>query len=227
MFQHRRVRWFAVAAVAAAIVLAIGLWPGKRGTAWAFEQAIQALQDIRTIHVVGVLNSNPFEAWSTSRDGTREDEAFMDIGGGKAIRVKHEGVVYSYESARNTVYIENGDAMQVMDPWLGADFFKDMKTKATQWEESEGIDNATGRACVFVKGVAKNGSAWVQFDTETKLPIRAKCWNNHSWEGSPLLDWKQIDYNLAIPDDKFHFAIPPGAKVIDQRNETRKDQDTK
>jgi outer membrane lipoprotein-sorting protein len=112
-----------------------------------------------------------------------------------------------------------------MDPWPGPDYFQNLKSNSTTWQEEYGKDEVTGRDSVFVKCASSIGSYWLQFDVESKLPVRAKCWySNKKWEGEPTVASEHIVYNPEIPDDKFDFKIPPGAKVIDQRKATKKDE---
>jgi len=51
MFQRKTVRWSAVAAVAAAVVLVVGFWPGKagRGSGVAFAEVMQRICSARTV----------------------------------------------------------------------------------------------------------------------------------------------------------------------------------
>lgn len=71
MFQSNRVRWSAAAAVAAAVLLAIGFWPGKAGRApgSAFAAAIQQFQNARTIvcRISASVSGGPMPIQQTGR----------------------------------------------------------------------------------------------------------------------------------------------------------------
>lgn len=60
-------------------------------------------------------------------------------------------------------------------------------------------------------------SWWMQFDLETKLPVRGKQWSNDRWEGTPDLDVTRMNYNPELPEGIFELKAPQGAMVVDMR----------
>lgn len=87
MFQRRTVRWSAVAAAAAAIVLAVGLWSSKggrnqgNGIAWA--EVVKTLEAATNIHIVqtGMAKGQEFcwETWVRKPNGYRADSPELSV----------------------------------------------------------------------------------------------------------------------------------------------------
>jgi outer membrane lipoprotein-sorting protein len=240
----RLTKYAAVAAVVAAVILGLTFIGGNKnptGAAWAIEQTIEALQNVRTVHIKGVLNPShammpegrvdpvPLELWATSDDGSRERNARADsYAEGEfpegSIVVKRGDVVYDYHPGNNTVFISDGDSFKGFSPWPSSAWFEKLRGQLEKtWQEEYGKDEVTGRDSVFIKGVDESGpgSILIQFDLESKLPVRMKQWNNKNWEGTPAAALEEITYNVEISEDTFSFTIPPGAKVIDERHKTR------
>ena len=105
LMSSRLTRYAAVAAVAAAIILGLTFIEGKdkkAGTAWAIEQTIQVLQNVRTVyvkatfsgaymaHMAGqsqgdgkkrledIVRSMTYEGWATSDNGMDENKVRVD-----------------------------------------------------------------------------------------------------------------------------------------------------
>ena len=115
----------------------------------------------------------------------------------------------------------------IMDPWPGPQYFQKLKTEARKWQEEYGKDEVTGRDSVFVRCAGEERSNWIQFDIESKLPVRVKQWENANWEGEPYGDYEQIVYNLEIPDDTFNFTISANSLHInDHRKATPESEKT-
>jgi len=118
------------------------------------------------------------------------------------------------------VYISNGLNRQC-DPFPGSDLFEQCKKRAQNWQEQYRKDEVTGRNSVFVtfEGPAVNMAKYwlIQFDLESKFPVRAGVWWDEHREGKPHYEYSFIEYNPELPADFFDFEIPEGAQVIDCR----------
>jgi TolA-binding protein len=238
MFQKRAVRWSFVAAAAAAVVLAIGLWPGKpgprpnNGTAWAMDLPIAALQSIRSAHITGMSRGYRFDCWLRCQDGERGvgnlryksngDDFFMQA-----------GIAYDYDRRRNEVHTyKNFELLQCpvwgaanqLKLWLDGTLYEQIKTNGQDLHIISTTDEQTANACVEVtcSYPPANCSFWLLFDAQTSLLTKARFWWNTSREGPPLIDADNINYNETMADDVFAFTIPEGATVVDSK--ARKEQ---
>jgi len=102
-----------------------------------------------------------------------------------------------------------------------SDLFKQLKEIGRNWKETYGKDPETGRYCVFVTliGPAVDTACYwkLQFDVETKLPLRAGVWWSENYEGEPHFDYTSIEYGGELPEGCFDFDIPEGTQVVDCR----------
>jgi outer membrane lipoprotein-sorting protein len=220
-----------LAAAAAVIVVAfLGLalftnTPDGAGRAWAIEQTIEALEDVRTCTASGTAGGTiPFKCWA-KRDDKRESQFKMRYESKQEVVVVNGDVCHAYAIASNKVYILDGPSHQKLrfwwkamelKLWLARAMLQRLKENADDWEETYGQDKQTGRECVFVTCSYKalQSSFWFQFDLETNLAVRYKQWFNVDRKGPPTFDADQIVYNEEVPDALFDFQIPEGAKVV-------------
>lgn len=133
----RLTRYGAVAAVATLIILGLTFIDGKNkktGKAWAIEQTIQALQNVRSVYLRGTINAAhstntpisegkvvwiPFELWARTNDASRGQDACFDTSTSGQIMVKHDNIVYRYHPGPDIVYIQDGNTFTAVD--LGGD----------------------------------------------------------------------------------------------------------
>lgn len=198
--------------------------------AWAIDQTIEALRNIRGIYLSGVARypGEPecsFEIWARphSTDASIsgdfrlvEGEHHISI----AIEKQNLTFVYTQEPGRDAVYITEG-LNRSCNPFLTSDLFEQLKKMARNWKEEYGTDPETGRECVFVtfEGPPVNTARYweFEFDVETKFPVRGGVWRDESREGQPHFDYRNIIYDPEMPEDLFDFDIPEGTQVIDCR----------
>ncbi|MFA5865032.1 MAG: tetratricopeptide repeat protein [Phycisphaerae bacterium] len=221
-------------ATAAALILAVfyGLnlitWPAKgHNTAWAVEQTIQALKNVDTLYISGTINDgSPFKFWIKRN---KEKEGFFKLRyeSKDEVVVVQDTKIYAYSPQTNQLQIlDKGQInnhwplkfwfiMGELKLWTSGTIFQKMKQNATDWTETYGKDETTGRDCVFVTGSYASMSQylWLEFDLGTKLVVRTKVWQNTKREGMPELNSDNFVYNQEIPDTRFDFEIPPGANI--------------
>jgi hypothetical protein len=219
-------------AAAAAIVIATGIIGISLHTAqpaWAIEQTIAALPQVHSIYIAGAET----EIWTRLAKnmdmGKRSGDSRIEMKEGIVIVNESENITYHFDKLKNEVHKEEG-INACISPWLDGDFFRFMKEYAHDWKESYGVDEQTGRPCVFVTCFHPQSpnprSWWFEFDVETKLPVRLKQWSNKKFEGEPQMKVDQILYNPELSDDLFVFKIPEGATVITRVGEGQKEKES-
>jgi hypothetical protein len=216
-----------IATVAGLSILSITSKP-----AWAIEQTIEALRHIKAVHISGVGNCcpegnrNTVEMWmrpnSTNPDTTGD---FRYQEGQYFIHVASEEknltyVYYSWSGTGGVVYISEGLNRRGGGLFPGSDWFEQLKRQNKNWQEEYRKDEVTGRDSVFVtlEWPVDNMKYWLmQFDLESKLPVRAAVWYDERRQGTPRYEYSFIEYNPELPADFFEFDIPEGAQVVDCR----------
>jgi tetratricopeptide (TPR) repeat protein len=55
---------------------------------------------------------------------------------------------------------------------------------------------------------------WLEFDVQTRLPVRAKVWPG-KMQGTPAFDFQRIVFDELIPDERFQYNLPQGATIVE------------
>jgi hypothetical protein len=226
--------------IAAVLVLAavVGFTMFRRtgNTAWAIEQSIQALGQYRAVLVEGTdtqrcwqengsLEPRSMKMWAVANADQTMVEKYRDEVNGVAVLVTNGRKTWRYDPQTNTVRIENRPYV-ASECWFGPLLEQLKKGRdagiLTRWDETIGRDPATGRPRIFLACAWQdrrwNGprSVRIEFDRESKLPVRLQQWENAAWEGPATLTIEKITCYDSLPDDLFEFQIPPGAMVLEQ-----------
>ena len=227
-------------AVAAVVILiaifSIILLDRSTTPAWAIEDAVEALDRIDAIYLSGTVpklvppegpeviledEKISFEIWvKANKERTKSGNARFKLDNGKLIGVIYDMTTYSYDASAKTVLIETGQKLTI-DPWISSELARQNRESREDFQVMYGKDPATGRhhALVTFVNSAQSTSFCVEYDVETKLPIRAKAWPNTRREGVPAMDCQRHVYFEELPDEFFKFEIPEGATVIDKRQD--------
>jgi hypothetical protein len=220
----------AAATIVLAAVLSIILLNQTATPAWAIEQTIEALNNIKMVHLAGYAKypdqpRRAFEIWAMPNSTDRSVSGnFKLIEGDHHISIANEkeNITYVYTRHPNgdVVYLTRG-LNRGCDPFPTSDLFRQFKQIGSSWKEIYGKDEETGRDCVFVTFVGPSvntASYWkFQFDMKTKLPIRGGVWWSENYEGEPHFDYTMIEYGCELPEEFFDFDIPEGTQVVDCR----------
>jgi len=220
-----------LSAAAAVIIIAVGLLVTilhqSATPAWAIDQTIEALKEIETIYLAGSFigedgSMEEFEAWArpNPKDSSISGDFRLHEGNKQtAVVSTQKNLTFAYYPIANTVYISRG-INRFCYPWLGSAFFREMKRSAEDWQQFYGEDKETGRDCVFVTFTHPSSPGpsywWVEFDLETKLPVRLKLWYKKNYEGEPAYNCTKIVYDQELSEGIFEYAIPEGAEVVDR-----------
>jgi len=186
-------------------------------SAWAIEQAIEALAKYKAVRMTGATSAggapSPSEFWARAdATGTRSGECLARSGSFTAW-VK-DNKTYVYDHARNTVLVEPAITMG-LNPWLGPKFLTTL-AKLPDYKAVEGADPATGQKRILVtaslESAAGPQSFLIEFDATTKLPVSMTHWLNLDRRGAPDFSFDKIVYFEDLPDSALRFEPPPGVK---------------
>jgi len=229
----------AAAVIVLAAILAIALLNQTAAPAWAIEQTIEALNNVKVVHLFGYAKyadepMHVFEVWAmpNSTDASVSGNFRLTEGDHHlAVANEKENLTYVYtrHPKGDVVYVTTG-LNRGCNPFPVSDLFRQFKQIGRNWKETYGKDEETGRDCVFVTFVGppvNTAGYWkVQFDVQTKLPIRAGVWWSENYDGEPHFDYASIEYGRAVPQGCFDFDVPEGTQVVDCRQlDDRLDKD--
>ncbi|MHC4552546.1 MAG: tetratricopeptide repeat protein [Planctomycetota bacterium] len=231
--------WLMKYAAAAAVLLIIVLTVVNKSTskAWAIGQTIDAFKEIRTVqlecYAAGFGNYDGYlrrigDDWTSFHClGEKAD--------GKLFGLFEGYRYYWYVAGSHSIYQINlseddftkseysstklySEALKLAPSILphAKTLFQIFKMLASEWEETHKIDEQTGRESVFVTCRYKPLSMSFEsvFDIETKLVVRAKVWENSTFEGEPDLVINKIVYNIEIEDERFDFEKRFNAHIV-------------
>lgn len=225
---------------AAAVILVIAMFTIMNKTApkaWAIEQTIDAFKNIQTVKLecYGAGFGNYDGYLRRTGDDWTSFQCLGEKSDGKLFGLFEGYKYYWYVSGTHSIYQLNlseedltqseysstklyAEALKLAPAVLpyAKTLLQTFKMLASEWEETYKIDEQTGRESVFVTCSYEplSMSFEVVFDIETKLVVRAKAWNNSSFEGDPNLIINKIIYNVKIDDERFDFEKRFGVPVI-------------
>ena len=210
IIMKSRVSKFAAAIIVVGVVLFFLASERLSNPAWAIEQSIEALKDLRAIYMVGAFPGGTAEVWMRANEaGTQSIQTVVRDSQG-AITWTKDGSTYHYEPGQNTVYFENAITIG-MAQWLGTDLLE-MLSQAKNVEVVRGKDAATGRDRVMLSCsmIDVHGpQSWIiEFDVTSKLPVALKQWQNLDRSGPPMFDAFKLTYYEDLPDSMFEVHIP-------------------
>lgn len=221
-------------ASAAVIIIAVMLsiiftgWPAT--PAWAIEQTIDALNNMKMVHFSGYAKyqgrpKEVFEIWAMPNSSDPSASGYFKLIEGDshiAIANEKENLTYVFTKLTegNVLYITEG-LNRTCNPFPSGDLFRYFKQIGENWKETYTKDEKTGRESVFVTliGPAVDTACYwkLEFDVETKMPVRAGVWWNENYEGEPHFDYTAFDYSVEAPEELFQFEIPQDTQIIDCR----------
>ena len=226
---------FAVAAVMIfAILIGVNMLKGK--PAWAIEQSIEAMKNYRGIHFSGTISMSwdgffvalgvqelpelpdslgEIEIWARADEELSRSSAVKIICPNNII-ISGRKLQSYIQLTDGTTYDIQGDHMKI-DPWPTSRLLEIVKKDKATWTEHYGMDAKTGKERIFVKCSATDiNKSWeLEFDSESKLLVSLRQWNNSkNHEGLPTFDIWKIEYYEQLPDEVFKIDLPDSTEII-------------
>jgi len=202
--MNRSTRWAAAAAILVIAVLAVGFWGRLGSSAYAVDQTVQALANVRYMHIV-----------KYDRAGNLEDERWEEIApNGFQARYRQNTpsrsfyvvddqqtvMVYHADKEKNTVVLYDPQEKSYTWHYDPAGMFHEIAEGKPAYAVVAENVQYKGRPAHHLRGVA--GDTDVYIDPQTKLPMAIG------------------DYEISYeepPQGTFDIAIPEGAIVVDKR----------
>jgi len=212
---------YAIGTAVGLLVLAAAVLTHSPTSAWAIEQAIEALQKYKAVHLTGytTIGGGPVvaEIWArVNATGTRSDKCLVKTDSFTAW-VK-DNKTYIYDPSHNTVSVDPGVTIG-LNPWFGPKFLTTL-SKLPGYKALEGDDPATGQKRILVTASLESSagpqSFCIDFEARTKLPVALKHWANLKRRGAPDLSFEKIVYFEDLPDSSLNFDPPPGVQFVEK-----------
>jgi hypothetical protein len=220
IMKHKTIRYTLGGALGLAVLAALVLSPSTT-SAWAIEQAIEALEEYKAVRMTGATTAGgaarPAEIWARAdAAGARSAECLARSDSFTAW-VK-DNKTYVYDHARNIVLVEPAITMG-LNPWLGPRFLTTL-SKLPNYKAVAGDDPATGQKRILVtaslESVTGPQSFLIEFDAKTKLPVSMTHWLNLDRRGAPDFAMDKIVYFEDLPDSAFRFDPPAGVQFAEK-----------
>lgn len=189
-------------------------------SAWAMDQAIEAIKKYRGIHITGYYTTTngpatPLDLWARSDATGNWVETGRVTAGDMSIWAR-DNKTYGYFQSGQKGYFQPG--INIFSPWLGPKLLGEL-SRMKDYNKVEGDDPATGQRRVIVtcslEGFEGPRSFLLEFDVRTKLPVTLKAWSNLSRVGTPLYTFENILYFDDLPDTALNFEAPAGTQFAE------------
>lgn len=220
LMKHRTIRYTLGGALGFAVMAALVL-NHSTTTAWAMEQAIEALAKYKAVRMTGATTAGgtaaPAEIWARA-DATGSHSAECLARSSAFTAWVKDNKTYVYDPAGNTVIVEPAITMG-LNPWLGPKFLA-MLSKLPNYRAVEATDPATSQNRILVTASLESAtgpqSFLIEFDANTKLPLSMTHWLNLSRSGAPDFSFDKIVYFEDLPDSVFQFEPPAGVRTVEK-----------
>ena len=224
IINHKIAKIGIAAVIIFAIVLGVNIFDNSASPVWAIEQTVKALENIETLFISGTSayytnkgqEQLPFKCWV--KFDSENSKLFMRYESQREICVVQDEKIYAYSPRSKKLRIIEGDTVQnlkfwykalELSPWLTGKVIQLLRLNASDWHEEFITDPQTGKEIVNVTCTYEplSASFHVVFDSQTKLIIRAKHFDNPNHKGTPNMYADNFVYNKEIPDEIFEFEI--------------------
>ena len=228
MILHCRSVKAAVVTVIALVVIG-GLWQGGANEAWALEQVLAALEQVRTMHVRGTVSygkqseAKAFRLW-VQAPGEESGPLRMRFECSKLVILLEGEHVYMCRPDKGWALLRHGPDVEYfmpwydaaeLGPWVSSKMFEALQQVFADWKQTVWTDPETGREKITVscRYVPTNTAFRAIVDSETKLIDSAKIRSESSASILKLyIDAQAFAYNQDIRPET--FALPEGMMII-------------
>jgi len=215
LFLKRRSARYTLATTLGLAVLVALFLIRPAPSAWAMEQAVEALKKYKGLQFTGYVTRDgktiPIDLWARSDVTGDSVEAGLAKAGDITVWTR-DNKTYTYDQAEKVVYVEPGITLG-LDPWPGPKLLT-LLNKMKDYQALEGDDPATGRPRVVVTcstdSMGGPESFRMEFDVRSKLLVSVKTWGNFRQEGAPEAAFEKVLFFENLPDSALDFQPPAG-----------------
>jgi hypothetical protein len=210
LLKNKSIR-YTLATTAALALLVVLILNHSTSSAFAMDQAIEAIKKYRGIHMTGLYTTpkgqTPLDAWARSdTTGNRLEVGLLTV---SDVTVwTRDNKTYTYDRDEKKGYVQPGIDLEL---WFGPKVLAEL-ANLKDYQAVEGDDAATGQRRVVVTCSLQNfhgpESLVLEFDARTKLLVSGKSWANLNREGQPICSIDRILYFENLPDSTFAFQPP-------------------
>ena len=217
------------AAIIFAVVLLVSILNNSTTPAYAIEDTIEAMREIRTVHIFGTdVNDKQYEIWTKVNPETGQTEClYLDASETEhrliLVSTPQEGS-YSYDINTNTV--EHWKEQGLTEKIRFGRFFEDVienivKPKNGSIQTSREYDPQREKEVIVVLVEADELKLKWIIDPETNLPLSSEYLAGFQRRPGHHIGktMDEIYYNEPLPDGIFEFEIPEGATVIEKKKD--------
>jgi len=219
-------------AVAAAVLVALVVVSLDRGTniAWSMEQTIEAIEQIKTIQIEGMVVWSPgtvvpFCFWVQAP--TENSPLKMRGELANHVMIAKGDKVYECWPDTKTATVHYGPGITDLKywykaaelvPWMVREGPKLIQQYAEKWQQSVDRDPNTGEERILATCTypPSSMSFLLIVDPETKLIEGARLWSNLKHEGDPYINAQKFTYNEEFAAEM--FEVPPDTTIIDEKD---------
>lgn len=220
IMKSKITKFAAAAVVILAAFLTVNFFDKSIPTAYAIEQTLEAMQNLRTVHMrCRDWNNNEYEMWIQLDPKTGIPEycrAYWPKQ--KTLDISTPKTSYQYYERSNLVQVNSGKLYnigvapaKIFEQLLQGSKKNDPNFKVQLYNEYD----SDGKSLIVAISETTYDSWKIFIDPETKLPVRIYCLKLVNKMGAIFKDIDKIEFNVDLPKDIFKFDIPQGAKIID------------
>jgi hypothetical protein len=211
---------YTLATTMALILLVVLVLNHSTTSAWAMDQAIEALKKYKGLHFSGHYTgtsgeTKSLDAWARSdTKGNRVETALVTSD--NITTWTRNNKTYTYDRGGKKGYVQPG--VNLINSWLGPNLLRDA-ARMKDYKAVEGDDPTTGQKRVIVTCSLDNldgpQSFLMEFDVRTKLLVSLQVWPNLEREGAPRISVEKILYFEDLPDSALSYQPPANTQFTD------------
>jgi outer membrane lipoprotein-sorting protein len=221
IMKSKMIKFAAAAVVILAVFLTVTFFDKSIPTAYAIEQTLEAMQNLRTVHMqYKDWNNNEHEMWIQLDSKTGVPEYCRSYCPKlKSLDISTPQTSYQYSERANLVQVNSGKLYnigvapaKIFEQLLQCSKMNDPNFKVQILNE---YSSEIGKNLIVAISETPYDSWKIFIDPETKLPVRMYCLKRVNKMGALFKDIDKIEFNVDLPEDIFKFDIPKGARIID------------
>jgi len=219
--MHSKITKIAVvAAILLSAILSLTLFEKTTPSAYAIEQTLEAMHNLRTMHLFGKnWGNHEYEMWIQLNSETgMPDYIYADYYTRGHIAITRPDTSYQYNKHSNTVLVNSGRLYHVdiapakiFEQLLQMSHTESPGVKINMYHE---FDKELDKTLIVVLFDKSDESRRIFIDPETKLPVRILGLKGLKL-GAVFKDLDHIEFDVDLPEGIFDFEVTDDMQVVD------------